>query len=139
MMTIDANALVKLVIDEDHSEEVRHIVYETLSKDEPLIAPNIALPEAMNVLWVYSVKRKKLNKDKALLAFDRLLSIWTQIKHVDSDDLHKVSMAIALDSKLTVYDSLYVAASVLYKSPLLTFDKEILSKANGIGITLVKH
>jgi predicted nucleic acid-binding protein len=139
MMTIDANALVKLVIDEDQSEEVRSIAYETLSKDEPIIAPNIALYESMNVLWNYSVKKKKLNSDKALLAFDRLLQIWRQIKHVDSEDLHRISMTIALDSKLTAYDSLYVATSILYKSPLLTFDKEILSKANRIGITLVKH
>ncbi len=138
-MTIDANALIKLVIDEDRSDEVRRIAYETLSKDEPIIAPNIALYESMNVLWDYSVKRKMLNNEKVLLAFHRLLRIWGQIKHIDSEDLHKVSMTIALDSKLTVYDSLYVATSLLYKSPLLTFDKEIISKANGIGITVVKH
>ncbi len=137
MMTIDANVLVKLVIDENQSELVKRIVYETLSKDEPIIAPNIALFETMNVLWDYSVNRKKLNNDDALLAFDRLSQIWAQIKHVDSDDLHRVSIRIALNSKLTVYDSLYVATSILYKSPLLTFDKEIHSKARTLGVALV--
>jgi predicted nucleic acid-binding protein len=137
MITIDANVLVKLVIDENQSESVKRIIYETLSKDEPIIAPNMALFETMNVLWDYSVNRKKLNNDDALLAFDRLSRIWARIKHVDSDDLHKVSMTVALDSKLTIYDSLYVATSILYKSPLLTFDKEIHSKAKTLGVALV--
>jgi len=137
-MTIDANALVKLVIDEDKSEDVRRMVYNALTKDEPIIAPNIALYETMNVLWKYSVGKKKLTRDKTTLAFDRLLQIWKQMKHVDSDDLHTLAMTIALDSGLTVYDSLYVATSILYKSPLLTFDKDIKMKAAGIGLILVE-
>jgi predicted nucleic acid-binding protein len=138
MMTLDASALVKLVIDEDSSDKVRRIVYKTLSNDEPIIAPGIALHESMNVLWVYSVGRKELSKDKVLAAFDKLLQIWSLMKHADSEDLDKMAMAIALDSKLTVYDSLYVAASILYKSPLLTFDKDMRLKANRIGVTVIK-
>lgn len=138
MMTLDASALVKLVIDEDRSDEVIQVVYKTLSKNEPIIAPSIALHESMNVLWVYSVGRRKLSKDKTLTAFDRLLQIWSLMKHVDSEDLNRMAMAIALDSKLTVYDSLYVATSVLYKSPLLTFDEDMHSKADQMGVAMVK-
>jgi predicted nucleic acid-binding protein len=138
MMTLDASALVKLVIDEDSSNKIRRIVYKMLSNNEPIIAPSIALHESMNVLWVYSVGRRKLSKDKALIAFDRLLQIWSLMKHADSEDLNEMAMIIALDSKLTVYDSLYVAASVLYKSPLLTFDKDMRTKAEHIGVAIVK-
>jgi predicted nucleic acid-binding protein len=138
MITIDANALVKLVVDEDKSDEVRRMVYKALTKDEPVIAPNIALYESMNVLWKYSTGKKKLTRDKTTLAFDRLLQIWRQVKHIDSDDLCALAMTIALDSGLTAYDSLYAATSILYKSPLLTFDKDIKTKAAEIGITLVE-
>ena len=138
MITIDANALVKLVVDEDKSDEVKRVVLKALAKDEPIIAPNIALYEMMNVLWKYSTGKKKLARDNVTLAFDRLLRVWKQVKHIDTDDLHTLAMTIALDSGLTAYDSLYAATSILYKSPLLTFDKDIKAKADGIGITIVE-
>jgi predicted nucleic acid-binding protein len=138
MITIDANALVKLVIDEDKSDEVERVIFKALTKDEPVVAPNIALYETMNVLWKYYTGKKKLARDKVMLAFERLLQIWEQVKHVDNDDLRTLAMTIALDSGLTAYDSLYAATSILYKSPLLTFDKDIKAKAEEIGITLVE-
>ncbi len=39
---------------------------------------------------------------------------------------------------ITVYDALYAALSKLNQAPLLTFDKYLKSKANKIGIGLVK-
>lgn len=137
MITLDASALVKLVISEEHSEDVERIVRRNLSDHEPVIAPCIALYEAMNAIWVYAVLKRKLEIERADTAIGSLLLIWGQIKHADSTELHRLAMRVALESKLTVYDSLYAAVSMLYRAPLLTFDKEILLKAEKLGIETV--
>jgi len=136
MMVLDASAIVKLVVDEPHSGTARKKVDAGAQNDEPLYAPDIALAEAMNVIWKYSALKGQKSIDPYNTMADLLL-IWDRLTIVDTEGLALIAMKIALENGITIYDALYAALSKLNRAPLLTFDKRLNDTASKIGIELV--
>jgi predicted nucleic acid-binding protein len=139
MIIADANALVKLALQEPGSAEVRKIVRSILSNDEEEVASvDIALAEALNALWKHNSLIKDLDNKKYSLAFTEILELWPNISEIPTKTIAEEASGIAKSSSLTFYDSLYVAASIKNKAPLLTFDKEIIKSAGKLRIKLLK-
>ncbi len=136
MITIDANAIVKLAITEKDSDKAYMIINSETSKENPLFAPDIILAEALNAIWVNFGVKKKISEKNVDEAFDILTSIFGKIETIPTGSIANLAMDISKKHKLSFYDSLYVAVSLMHNSPLLTFDKKIVSKAKDLGIIL---
>jgi predicted nucleic acid-binding protein len=135
MIVLDASAVVKLIIDESGSDFVRKKIDSEAKDGEPIYAPDIALAEAINVIWKYSSLSGQKNVDPYKTLADLML-IWGKLTVVDTEALAFIAMKIAVENKITLYDALYAALSKLNRAPLLTFDKYLKSKASKIGIEL---
>ncbi|MCL4380927.1 type II toxin-antitoxin system VapC family toxin [Candidatus Marsarchaeota archaeon] len=135
MIILDASAVVKLIIDESGSDFVRKTIGLEAKKGEPIYAPDIALGEAINIIWKYSNLRSQKNVDPYKTLADLML-IWDKISVADTEALASVAMKIAVENKITIYDALYTSLSKLNNAQLLTFDKYLKNKAGKIGIEL---
>ena len=136
MITADASAIVKLIIDEQHSDLARQRMDLETEQNEPIYVPDTALAEVMNVIWKYStLKNQKAIEPSAALA--DLFLLWNKLTVIRTGALAQTAMEIAVGNKITIYDALYAALSKVYGAPLLTFDRKLSNKASKIGIKLV--
>ena len=136
MITADASALVKLIIDEQYSDLARQRIGLETEQNEPIYVPDMALAEAMNVIWKYSTLKNQnaIDPDGALAD---LFLLWNKLTVIGTDALAQAAMKIAVDNKIAIYDALYAALSKVYGAPLLTFDRKLSDKAGKIGIKLI--
>ncbi|MDE1860524.1 MAG: type II toxin-antitoxin system VapC family toxin [Candidatus Micrarchaeota archaeon] len=138
MIIIDANAIAKLALQEDGSKETRFFIKKALSAGETIGAPDIALAEALNSVWKHNVLIRDLNDKGFDIAIEEITEFWPNIEAIPTELLAHNATTISKTHRLTVYDSLYVAASLVNKAPLLTFDRPITKKHLEVGIELVK-
>lgn len=138
MITLDASAIVKLALNESRSDMVYSIVNGETSKMEAIFAPDVIVAEALNAIWASYAVKKRISEQQADEAFGILRSILDNIDIIPSLELADLATDISKTHRLSVYDSLYVAASMLNSAPLLTFDKEVLAKAADIGVSISK-
>lgn len=119
-LVIDASALIKLYIDEEGSEAMEAAVqYADL-----LLAPDLLLPETANILWKYVVRGQLSTADADELLGDILQM---PIRFTASYDLIESALRIAVDTKRTVYDSLYVALAIHANATLVTADERLVN------------
>ncbi len=139
MITLDASALVKLVLKEENSDIVARIYKKELAMRERVLVPYLALPESLNTLWKYHTLRKELSDEKFGSALNDLLSIFNKLEKVQESSVAKLASEIAHVHRLPAYDSIYVAISRLNNAPLLTFDEPITKHSKELGVTLASN
>jgi predicted nucleic acid-binding protein len=137
MIVADANALVKLFITENYSKEVSKIFDDLTSKNEPVLVPDIALPETISGLWKHPFIIKDINKVQFNNALKNLTSTWELLSVVRSKTVVKDAARIAVDYRISIYDALYVSLSLSRNAALLTFDGPVKEKREELGIKLV--
>jgi predicted nucleic acid-binding protein len=134
MITIDASAIIKLVIKEKDSDIARKLFDDVLEVGEPILAPDLILTEAVNGIWKHLILLKDLSEKQFDIAIDNLIIILTNITLSRTDESLKEAIKIAKEQKIAFYDALYVAISISKDAPLFTFDKPVLDKCAGIGL-----
>lgn len=139
MIVVDANALFKLLVKEEYSDRTRDIFLRQTSSGEPIDAPDIIVSEVLNSLWKDHVIRKNLNRVAFEQALDNFSSIVKELDLIPASDLKDIAMRIAVSKRVTVYDSMYIAASILRGKPLLSFDEKMLRVASELGVQLVSY
>ena len=137
MIILDASALIKLVVREEHTDKVRALVSKAISSGDVIAAPEIAFPESLNGLWKHvallkDVRREELPDRLAMLDF-----IWGRMLQLNSTKLAQNALDVGVDNTLSIYDALYVTASLMNNAPLLTFDGPIIKKAGKLGIEIL--
>ena len=137
MIVLDASAIIKLVVREEHSESVRKQISEAIVGGDTIAAPDIALPEALNGIWRHVALLKDVGRSEVPERLAMLTFIWEKIIHINSSDLAEMAITIGIDSKLTVYDSLYIAASLINNAQLLTFDGEMAKRAKKLKVKVL--
>lgn len=137
MITIDASAIIKIIITEDDSAIARKIFSKITEEGEPLLSPNIVLSEVMNGLWKHYALRKDISLQHLETARDNLSMIYDNLDISSQVDLAEDALNIAIKHKITVYDSLYVALSTKMRAPLFTFDKKLKTKAKEMKLDLL--
>lgn len=138
MIVIDANTLVKLALEEPYSKEVREFIRNALSGEDEIATVDIALAESLNAIWKHNVAIKDLSDQKAELAGAEILQFWEDLNKIPSHLIADKARRIAKSHKLSIYDSLYVAAAMKPDSVLLTFDGAIKENESRLGVELVK-
>lgn len=101
---------------------------EKAVENRKLITLDLAIAEVANVAW----KRAIFFNDAleiVLKALNKSIDFITSVCEViSSADLIEDAFKIAVAEKSTIYDSLFIAASVREKAPLLTADKKLHEK-----------
>jgi len=135
-IVLDASALVKLVVEEPGSAEIRRIVREALARGSSINVPDIALAEALNALWKHRVLIQDLDEEGFRGAVKDLLALWRRLAVHRSESLAPRAVEIAVERRVTVYDALYLALAESTNSTLLTFDGELKGVARSIGVAV---
>ena len=126
---LNSSVIAAIFFKEDSSE-----VAEMAAESYKLITVDLAIAEVANVAW----KRVMFfdeSKEIALKALRRSTNFITGACEVISTrKLLEDAFAIAIADEITLYDSLFIAASEIEKVPLLTTDgklyEEVKSKRN---------
>jgi predicted nucleic acid-binding protein len=124
MIVLDASFLAKLVLEEKGSEKARRLVRLWAREGEILATIDLALPEALNVLWKHTKKIGDLDPDKAAESSEDLLKIWAKLKVYPSKEIAKEAIRLALEEEITIYDALYIQLAKTKRAALATFDKK---------------
>ncbi len=137
MIVVDASALIKLVVKEEHFELARKIVLKETAAGEPIEVPDLAISETLNALWANYARKKSITKDAyeiAVADFDKIIE---GLDIIPAKSLKDVALKIAVLRDIAVYDSMYIASSLLKGAPLLTFDGPMRDAASELGITVL--
>ncbi len=134
MIVLDASFLVKLVLEENGSEEARSLARSWAGSGRVLATVDLALPEALNTIWKHSLKIGDLSQDEAIDSAKDLLRIWTTLKVYPSEEVAEEALKLALKEGITAYDALYIQLAKSLRANLATFDKKLSKTAIKHGI-----
>jgi len=126
-IVIDASAIIAIVANEPE----KALLIE-LTVGAELIAPASIHYEIGNALSAM-LKRRRIALPQATEALRLYQSI--PLRYVDVD-LHD-ALRIAAELDLYAYDAYLVQCAAKYRSPLLTLDRKLGSRAEFYGVTLV--
>jgi predicted nucleic acid-binding protein len=118
---IDSCVCAKWLIKEEHSEKAISL----LSSDLELVAPDIVLAEAANVLWK-TVKRGLLTPEQADARLTDLPSFFNRL--LPTFDLVPEALALGIAVDVPICDCVYVVASRRTGSRLVTADSRLIAK-----------
>ena len=119
-VVLDASVLIKLFIEEPGSVEA----VAAVESAEQLLAPDLLLAESSNILW----KRVQRGELDATVADELLTDILQmQIQYTPTRDLVEVALRLAIETKRTVYDALYLALAIQADAVLLTADERLVN------------
>ncbi len=119
-LVIDASVLIKLFISEEGSRKAA----AALKKADVLLAPDLLLAEAGNILWKY-VRREELTAADANGLLGDMLQM--PIQFTATRELIDPALKIAIETGRTVYDCLYLAMATQFKAVLLTADERLVN------------
>lgn len=131
VLVVDASVGVKLVIEEEGSEEAEAI-FARLGGADPivLVAPDFFFIECANVFRT-RVHRRLMTAEQAREAFAILHSL--PLQSVASADLVPLALDLALIHGLSVYDATYAALAERLGVPLVTADGRLARKLEEAG------
>ena len=120
---------------EPGSEEVRTSIRNFLEKGYSLYSVDIALAESLNALWKHVKVHKDLKMEDARSVVQDLTKIYDKLNIVTSRELSEEATDIALAQGVTVYDSLYMAATRRLKATLYTADRKLHNASRNVTIS----
>ena len=109
MIVIDASAIAKYVLKEEHWEQVRdYLTAEPRSLD-------LALAEVSNAIWKHQVIYRKISSSEATVLFKVLQKLGADVLILESFAGYlRGATEIAVKEKLTIYDALYIVQAQRY-------------------------
>ena len=124
-LLLDSSILVKLVVNEKGSEDARETVKKYLREGYRLHTVDLALPEALNALWKHVIIHTDLSENQAEHVIEDLQRIWVGLNAVSSHEVSYRAFQIAVNNRLTIYDSLFIAAAMCKSAKLFTADVKL--------------
>ncbi|MBD3206314.1 PIN domain-containing protein [Candidatus Bathyarchaeota archaeon] len=128
-LLLDSSILVKLVVNEPGSGDAREAVKKHLREGYRLHTVDVALPEALNALWKHVTIHNDLGEKEAGGVIEDLQRIWVSLYVVSSHEVTRRAFQIAVESSLTVYDSLFIAAAMYCSAKLFTADVKLFKSS----------
>lgn len=119
-VVLDSSVIAAIFFKEEASERA-----EKVAEKYRLITVDAVVPEAANVAWkriVHFNEPEEMTKTALKACTDFIANV---CKVISSQTLLEASFEIAVRDRITVYDSLFIAASEKEKVPLLTTDKKL--------------
>ena len=120
-IVIDTSVLIKWFIKEIKRESALEIRDSYLKGEINLIAPDLILYEFLNALKYIN----QHNEEEMKTIFETIMNYDINLCHINIE-LAEESIKIAKNSKLTVYESSYLALAKLKEGKLITADEKLI-------------
>jgi predicted nucleic acid-binding protein len=120
---LDSSVIGKLFISEDYSDEAVEIIDRSHTGDIELLASELVVYEVGNIIYKNLLNRKS-NGRKYIEQFYNLNINLIPINQKMACDV----IDLAVEKKITYYDSVHVNLARSHKTVLVTEDKELLRK-----------
>lgn len=134
MIVIDASAIAKYVLKEEHGEQVRdYLTAEPRSLD-------LALAEVSNAIWKHQVIYRKISSSEATVLFKVLQKLGADVLILESFAGYlRGATEIAVKEKLTIYDALYIVQAQRYGHFVTSddFQRKIAAKL-GLDVVFIE-
>ncbi len=119
LYVVDASVAVKLYVPEVHSEQA----IQFFADEHELIVPEFMLAEFANIVWKKSALLGELTEAEAQAIVDAVQEL--PLGYYYTNGLLSDAMRIALTTKRTVYDSLYIALAEAQGCQMMTDDRKL--------------
>ncbi|MGC8994718.1 MAG: type II toxin-antitoxin system VapC family toxin [Pyrobaculum sp.] len=116
----DASAIAALYLPEKLSEEVE----KALAGADSVSSLDLAAYEVLNVVWKHA-RRGLISREAALEIAGEVLQLFKTLEVYSYREVLPDALEIALEKRVTVYDSAYVALAKKLGATLLTLDRQI--------------
>ena len=133
MIIVDSSALAKYVLKENGWDTVE----KHLATGKPATC-GLALKEVANAIWKYAVIFKSYSKEVALEKFLILAKLAENVLEIEDERVYlREAFEIALKTRLTIYDTLFIAQALRHEAPLLTSDEKQASEVKTLGVDVI--
>ncbi len=131
MIVIDASSLAKYLLREENWEAIEEYLARGVRSVDHV------LKEVSNAIWKHVAVYQRIPVDLGLQVYKALKRlVEEEVVVVESQDEYMDrAVEIALEHRVTVYDSLYIAQALKY-GELLTSDGEQARVARKLGVTV---
>ena len=119
LYVVDASVAIKLYVPEVHSDRAIRF----FSDKHELIVPEFMLAECANIIWKKSSLLGELTEVESKAIINAVQDL--PLGYYNTRGLLIDALQIALTTKRTVYDSLYVALAVSEDCQLMTDDRKL--------------
>jgi predicted nucleic acid-binding protein len=129
-IVVDGSVAAKWYFPEPGHEAANGILAGGISGEHELLAPDLIVPEFVNVLWKH-VRRRECS----IAAAEAILAAW-QTDHpalVPSADLATRAFQLATALDLSLYDCLYLALALAIEARLVTADRQLARAARSVS------
>jgi len=123
---LDASVVLKWFIPEAHSAAALRLLDGVRTGELIVIAPDILLPEVGNALWKRSVIREHIPTSIAGRDLADFLDLPVLLR--SSKSVAPIAFDVAVATKHSFYDALYIATAIDTKSELITADDALVRK-----------
>ena len=134
MIYLDTTAIVKLLVEEAFSGEVR-----SAAKGQSVGTVSIAFVETLSAL----ARKRELAEDERSLAIREFLATWHRFKVVSTDAILESAGILARAHQLRGFDSVHLAAALELGSPstiqFVVYDKDLAAAAKKEGFQVITH
>ncbi len=124
----DTNIFLAVVLNEPEKKE---IIALTVGHD--LIAPEVLPFEIGNALSAL-VKRKRLTREEALLAWKACLAIPVDLRSINIEK----ALSIAMQNNIYAYDAYFLECAKSLRCSLLTLDRQLKSVCEDLSIKVLE-
>ncbi len=119
LYVVDASIAIKLYVPENHSAQAIRF----FSDEHELIVPEFMLAEFANIVWKKSVLLGELSETESKAIVEAVQEL--PLGYYYTSGLLTDALQIALATKRTVYDSLYIALAASQGCQLMTDDRKL--------------
>ncbi len=127
---VDASVAAKWYFAEPGHEAADRILAAAIGGERELLAPDLIVPELVNVLWK-KVRRRECSRAAAA----EILALWDADcpQLVASSDLATHAFELATTLGHSVYDCLYLSLAIQLDASLATADRPLARAARSLG------
>jgi predicted nucleic acid-binding protein len=115
---VDASVIAAAMFQEQHAASARKI----LENGETLLAPDLIFSEIANVIWKRFI-RNEINANEADQLLEDFLKLPLHI--VFSSGLVDSALRLAIQTRSTVYDCLYLALAIREKTEMVSAEQRL--------------
>ncbi|MCH7787759.1 MAG: type II toxin-antitoxin system VapC family toxin [Chloroflexi bacterium] len=130
-IVLDASVVVKVIIEEEFSEQAETLLTANIRARRPLFGPPHLASEVTNAIY-QRLRRRHITAIEAEQTLNHFLQLPIQL--LAPVDLYEEAFLFARTNKLTnTYDSLYVALARILNAELWTDDRALINSVGSIA------